>query len=264
MNASRHQRKAVLSAAALFGVVTSGAASAQNSIHVGSVVANPGEGAVVVPIEATTTVPLTLLSLDLTFDRSLCSQIRNQVVPSAGRTSAEVQEGGVKCPDEGRIRVVLLNLTGAAVIPPGDGEIMNWRFDVVGAAPGGVFPLGLTLIQASNGPIRVPLTVSGGGLTINGSPMTTATLPAAATPTLTVPPVVMPTPTMTRPVSCAGDCDGDGQVNIDELLRSVQIGLGIQDIATCPVIDRNRDGTAGVPELVEAVGAALHGCGGAG
>ena len=60
--------------------------------------------------------------------------------------------------------------------------------------------------------------------------------------------------------ACAGDCDGDGAVRIDELVRGVRIALGESGADACAVADRNADGAVSIDELVAAVTAALAGC----
>ena len=60
-------------------------------------------------------------------------------------------------------------------------------------------------------------------------------------------------------VPCAGDCDGDHRVSINELVTAVGIALGSSG-ATCPAIDTTGDGEVGIAELVAAVNSALRGC----
>lgn len=60
--------------------------------------------------------------------------------------------------------------------------------------------------------------------------------------------------------ACVGDCDADGTVRVNELTVSVRIGLDSLDLSACEAIDANRDGQAGIDELVGAVDVALHGC----
>jgi TolB protein len=60
--------------------------------------------------------------------------------------------------------------------------------------------------------------------------------------------------------ACAGDCDGDGGVTINELVRAVGIALGSTAVGQCAAADGNADGTVTIAELVGAVGAALGGC----
>jgi hypothetical protein len=69
----------------------------------------------------------------------------------------------------------------------------------------------------------------------------------------------IPTPTVGAP-GCIGDCNGDGEVSVDELLTMVNIALGTADIASCVAGDANRDGTITIDEILAAVVNALNGC----
>jgi cysteine-rich repeat protein len=60
--------------------------------------------------------------------------------------------------------------------------------------------------------------------------------------------------------ACDGDCDGDGNVFIEELIRAVQIALDGEPVANCTAADRDGNGAVAVDELVAAVDAALAGC----
>ncbi len=62
-----------------------------------------------------------------------------------------------------------------------------------------------------------------------------------------------------RPV-CAGDCDGDGAVAINELIRGVNIALGNADLASCVAVDRDGNDAVAINELIAAVNNALNGC----
>ena len=61
-------------------------------------------------------------------------------------------------------------------------------------------------------------------------------------------------------LSCVGDCDGSGQVTINELVVGVNIALGNAALVECPSFDSDRDGSVTITELVRAVGNALNGC----
>lgn len=61
------------------------------------------------------------------------------------------------------------------------------------------------------------------------------------------------------PVLCAGDCDGDGHVAINELVTGVRIALGFTEVV-CAAIDSTGEGDVAIAELVAAVGNALNGC----
>jgi hypothetical protein len=62
------------------------------------------------------------------------------------------------------------------------------------------------------------------------------------------------------PPPCAGDCDGDEQVAINELLVGVNIVIGAASTSVCTVLDVDADGTVAINELVRAVNNALNGC----
>jgi hypothetical protein len=69
------------------------------------------------------------------------------------------------------------------------------------------------------------------------------------------------TPTNTpAPTPCVGDCDGKGQVTVDEILTMVNIALGNTPISACEAGDANHDGQITVDEILTAVNNALDGC----
>lgn len=66
--------------------------------------------------------------------------------------------------------------------------------------------------------------------------------------------------TITGGPSCAGDCDANGWVGIDELIRGVRMALGDARTPACAAMDRDGNGAVQVPDLVAAVTASLLGC----
>jgi len=62
---------------------------------------------------------------------------------------------------------------------------------------------------------------------------------------------------------CAGDCNGDGQIVVSELVAAVRRALGVAAMAGCGAADVDGDGEVAVGELVLAVRGALQGCGAA-
>lgn len=80
-------------------------------------------------------------------------------------------------------------------------------------------------------------------------------LAPTATPTATPPSAPTPTATISPPL--AGDCDGDGAVSVDELVRAVAIALESAPLASCPAADRDGDGIVRIDELIAALTAAL-------
>jgi hypothetical protein len=62
------------------------------------------------------------------------------------------------------------------------------------------------------------------------------------------------------PAACLGDCSGDGEVTVDEILLMVNIALGDADISECLAGDGNGDQQVTVEEIIGAVNNALQGC----
>jgi len=71
------------------------------------------------------------------------------------------------------------------------------------------------------------------------------------------------TPTLT-PTPCAGDCNVDQTVTVDELVTMVTIALGTAPLSGCVAGDSNSDGGITVDEIILAVSKALSGCTSAG
>jgi len=65
------------------------------------------------------------------------------------------------------------------------------------------------------------------------------------------------------PSRCAGDCNDDETVTVDELIRGVNLALGLLPVPHCPAFDLDGTGEISVNELIVAVNAALVGCAGA-
>lgn len=84
-------------------------------------------------------------------------------------------------------------------------------------------------------------------------------LPGAPTPTATPSPETTgsASPSPTPAPSFAGDCDGNGVVTIDELVRGVAIALETMNADACLPADVDGDGAVSVDELILAVNAAL-------
>ena len=60
--------------------------------------------------------------------------------------------------------------------------------------------------------------------------------------------------------ACAGDCNGDGSVVINELIGGVNIALDNAALDTCPSFDRDGNGGVSIDELITAVNNAQTGC----
>jgi len=60
--------------------------------------------------------------------------------------------------------------------------------------------------------------------------------------------------------ACIADCDENGQVTVDELVKGVQIDLGTLPVGACSAADANHDQKVTVNELASAVDEALNVC----
>ena len=67
-------------------------------------------------------------------------------------------------------------------------------------------------------------------------------------------------PVVAHAASCAGDCNRDGHVTVDEVLTVASIALGNLLPGACPNFDPNGDGTVTIDEVLGVVAAALNGC----
>lgn len=59
---------------------------------------------------------------------------------------------------------------------------------------------------------------------------------------------------------CIGDCDGDGEVTVDEILRGVNMALGVVPFTGCEIFDRGGNGEVEIDEVITAIDFALRGC----
>lgn len=83
-----------------------------------------------------------------------------------------------------------------------------------------------------------------------------------ATPSMVASPSPTATPTPTPPddAACTGDCDGSGEVTVNELLLGVNVALERSRATACMAMDPDLSTAVEVAELVTAVGHALRGC----
>src|SRR5512140_2972763 len=59
---------------------------------------------------------------------------------------------------------------------------------------------------------------------------------------------------------CACDCNGDGLVGVDEVIRGVSLAVGTVAYRFCPPADSNGDAAVTVEEIVQGVNSVLVGC----
>ena len=109
----------------------------------------------------------------------------------------------------------------------------------------------LPVLVARSEPIRIDLSAP------PGPPTTTAT--PTSTPTATPLPSNSPTPTPTTQVACTGDCDGSGDVTVNEIITLVDIALGTAQRLAC-ASGVPSGAAANVALIIQGVNNALNGC----
>ncbi|HYD50251.1 MAG TPA: hypothetical protein VEB21_17975 [Terriglobales bacterium] len=138
-------------------------------------------------------------------------------------------------------------------------EAFRCRLLISSEAEPAVYPLVVENLYVEVTP-NVPVIIENGALIVleeDGTPPVDLTpLPTA---TVTPPaPTTTATATATA-VTCAGDCDGNGAVFVNELMVLTAIALGETELI-CAGADRDGDGNIQVDEIAAAVTAALAGC----
>jgi hypothetical protein len=107
----------------------------------------------------------------------------------------------------------------------------------------------------------VTATATASGTAINSPTATpTPTLTIGNTATATATPTVTLTATPGPPIPCVADCDENGEVSLDEVVRAVSIALASLPLDTCEQADPNSDGFPSVDELLRAVASSMREC----
>jgi hypothetical protein len=187
-------------------------------------------------------------------------------------------------PGQRRFRFVFFDLSGAPS-ELGSGPLVHCRLPVLEDAPVG--PSQVRLDQVLPGDADGNLI--GGVLSVHGevlvdpnlptptatqtatpsttptetrtpSPTPTVTETPTEAPTFTLTSTALPTPTPTQP-PCAGDCNGDRQVTVNELVLGIGIAAATLPLDDCDPFDADADGRVTIDELVTGVGNAMGGCG---
>ena len=131
-----------------------------------------------------------------------------------------------------------------------------WQFTWQAPTTPGVY----VLFGAGNS-VDASTTVEGDEAAIITLMITVGDVAPTPTPTLTPTPSPTTTPTATpHTIACAGDCNGDGMVTVNELILGVNIALGSQPASVCTAMDTDGNGMVTINELIAAVTRALNGC----
>lgn len=196
-----------------------------------------------------------------------------------------------------RLRALVLSLQNSTLIP--DGPLYSCTFRIANdAAVGGVFPLECSLPQSTGPEPVVPIRCYSGAIEVcDCGPIVTPS--PTRSPTRT-PAEFFPTcckgedgcrdPRQVHPFlclgfaergfgapyicsmafgkclrpydgsPCTGDCNGDGAIRVDEILRGVNILLDRQPLDDCRAMDGDNSVSISVADLVQAVIGAIEGC----
>ena len=122
-------------------------------------------------------------------------------------------------------------------------------------------------VTAVETPTQTPADATPGTPTETPTPLASATItttppsatPTAGTPTRTATGKRTDSPTPV-PGACHGDCDENGRVSIDELVRGLRIALGGAPAEDCGAFDADGNGRVSLDEVVRAVADALRRC----
>ena len=224
----------------------------------------------------------TPLALDIIHDMG-CRFIDGTGQPIARMSSDEActrsDEGfGFNFVDRGSRLQFCSSIAGSWAFPTGDttvaARIKDARSGAFGAPREIVVRIGdptpATFIPTPTAtPTVTPTRTATRTRTSTPRPSRTASATATITHTATVTPTgptatatatqTGPTPTPPPP-PCLGDCDMNGRVTIEDIIRIVEIVLGQRPPTDCPAGDLGSDGQIGIPDLVAAVINALQGC----
>lgn len=202
--------------------------------------------------------------------------VRTERIPAlyaSGSFSYEIGSGGgavVLTPPSGSVRFFYVHGFGFAA---GTATARNDAGDVIGmasslqasffGAPGNFVSIEpaepIARIDFSAGVIdNFTFQAAQAAPTATATELPTSTATAISTATATAPPTET-----SAPQACTGDCDGDGSVTVDEVVRGVNIALGTLAVTECQAFDQNADTLVTVDEIVAAVNRALNGCGAA-
>jgi hypothetical protein len=193
--------------------------------------------------------------------------------PSDLTNGADLATILIATPDAQTLFGVTADLTMTPVIPAAGGAVC---YDVIDCVAWGSFSASTTLPVSPGTPFNVPTGLvlgmamhrdlsTGGSVTdfvlAPPEPKNNAGQTGMLSPTPTPDATATPIPTATvNPTSCVGDCNGGGQVTVDEILTMVNIALGNAPISACRAGDANHDSQITVDEILTAVNSALNGC----
>jgi cysteine-rich repeat protein len=118
--------------------------------------------------------------------------------------------------------------------------------------------------NATDGDTMGPFSVTGAPFSCSGLDASGAGAALASTFTELSDPfmgdVVFTSVSVLVAIPCAGDCDGSGDVTVNEIITLVNIALGTAPLSACTAGDADHSGTIEINEIIQAVNHALNGC----
>ena len=140
-----------------------------------------------------------------------------------------------------RLRLFIGDIT-PPVASFADGRIVTCTFQVTGNAPNTALGLTADLLDV----------VDAQGNTFGSQAVSGGVSILLPTPT--------PIPSPPAVAFCAGDCNSDGQVLVNEVTLAVQIMAGQAQLSDCPAADADGDGQVFVSDVTRAVMSLALGC----
>ncbi len=158
----------------------------------------------------------------------------------------------IATPDAQALFGIMPDLTMSAAIDPAGGAAC---WDVVDCVAWGNFSAPAALPGALETTFNAPA-----GLVLGMAMHRDLSSGGAVTPFALAPPAPTNNAGQSGALGCIGDCNGDGQVTVDEILTMADIALGNMPVTQCDAGDANHDGSITVDEILTAVDNALNGC----
>lgn len=179
------------------------------------------------------------------------------------------------CPDAGQTRDNFINLViygpnplptpgtsgiDIPTLPAGPQTLVTFTLKVAAGAAGGAVPLHIiNQVDDTSRPQFTAFLSVGDKLAVDQTcAAVTGQPPCSAAESVSQ--VAITNAAVIITGSCTGDCSGDGEVTVNELITMVNIALGTSPVSTCPPGDANGDGEITINEIIAGVNNALNGC----
>jgi hypothetical protein len=179
------------------------------------------------------------------------------------------------CPDAGQTRDNFINLViygpnplptpGASIIiptlPAGPQTLVTFKLKVATGAAGGNVPLHIiNQVEDTSRPQSTAFLSVGDKLAVDQTCVAVTGQPPCSAAESVSQVAITNATVKIMGSACTGDCNGDGEVTVNELITMVNIALGTANVSTCGAGDANGDGEITINEIIIGVNNALNGC----